>query len=107
MANKYWSDEKASKEDAEEELKKHIRGVYDKIFAVRFTSDDGGNVIELVLERENPKEQIEQGLLDMRNGWDGEQYWSKRHPATSTVSFLIRGKMIINLSDVLRKPVLQ
>ena len=65
MANKYWSDEKASKEDAEEELKKHIRGVYDKIFAVRFTSDDGGNVIELVLERENPKEQIEQGLLDM------------------------------------------
>lgn len=65
MANKYWSGEKASKEDAEQELEKHVRGVYDKIFAIRFTADDGGNVIELVIEREEPCQQIEKGLSDM------------------------------------------
>lgn len=74
MAKKYWSEEKASKEEAERELEKHVRGVYDKIFAIRFASDDGGNVIELVIERENPKEQIEAGLrslLDFGPKWMG------------------------------------
>ena len=65
MAKKYWSEEKASKEEAERELEKHVRGVYDKIFAIRFASDDGGNVIELVIERESPKEQIEAGLRSL------------------------------------------
>jgi hypothetical protein len=74
MGGKYWSGEKASKEEAERKLETHVRGVYDKIFAVRFASDDGGNVIELVIERENPKEQIEAGLrslLDFGPKWMG------------------------------------
>lgn len=53
MANIFYSGEKAPEEEAKRELEKHVRGVCDLVYTVRFESDDGGKHIVLYLEVED------------------------------------------------------
>jgi hypothetical protein len=61
---KFTSGEKASKKDAEESLRAHAAAIYDGVFDVKFESDDGGNMITLYLEVEEPSEQLDPFIHD-------------------------------------------
>ena len=65
MANKFFSGEKASKAEAKAALEEHINRVYDQPFHIRFVSDDGGNLLEVIIEREHVREQIDEGTWDL------------------------------------------
>jgi len=56
--------EKASKEEAEKALRKHVAGIWDGRFDVKFESDDGGNHIVLYLEVQDTSQRIEQFIMD-------------------------------------------
>ncbi len=48
MANKYFSGEKAPREEAISKLMQHVAGLFDGRFLARITSDDGGpNVVKI------------------------------------------------------------
>ena len=55
--------EKATKEEAEKALRKHVAGIWDGRFDVKFASDDGGNHIVLWLEVDDPNQQLDQPLI--------------------------------------------
>mgnify|MGYP003119183863 FL=1 len=50
MANLFWNDEKASQEDARKGLMEYIADNWTDRFTVNFHSDDGGQMIQAVLE---------------------------------------------------------
>ena len=50
MANLFWNDEKASKEEARKGLMEYIADIWEDRFTVNFASDDGGYHIQAVLE---------------------------------------------------------
>lgn len=56
--------EKAPKEDAERSLRKHVVGIWDGRFDVKFESDDGGTHIVLYMEVDNVDQAIDQFILD-------------------------------------------
>jgi hypothetical protein len=64
MANKYFSGEKAPREEAISKLMQHVAGLFDGRFLARITSDDGGPHVTLYLEVENPNLPIEPFLRD-------------------------------------------
>jgi len=53
MANLFWNDEKASKEEARKGLMKYVAEIWEDRFTVNFHSDDGGHMIQAVLEFED------------------------------------------------------
>ena len=55
--------EKASKEDAERSLRKHVAGIWDGRFDVKFESDDGGTHIVLYMEVDNVDQAIDLSLI--------------------------------------------
>lgn len=57
--------EKASKEEAIESLTELIGSIYNGVYHVRTTSDDGGHILELVVEVEEPSKQLEPHLKDL------------------------------------------
>jgi hypothetical protein len=57
--------EKASKEEAIDSLTELIGSIYNGVYHVRNTSDDGGQIIELVVEVEDPSKQLEPHLKDL------------------------------------------
>ena len=59
MANIFWNTKKASREEARKSLMEHIAEVWDDRFTVNFASDDGGHVIQAVLEFENPDDNMD------------------------------------------------
>ena len=73
---------KADKEEAKKNLMKHVAGVYDGRFTVRFESDDGGNHIVVVLEVEEPSKDLEPFLRDSLHDtkWMGWRYMIKKVP---------------------------
>jgi|TARA_R110002020_G_C15987285_1_gene748990 hypothetical protein len=56
MANLFWSDEKASQEEARKALMEYIADNWADRFTVIFHSDDGGQMIQAVLEFEDTNE---------------------------------------------------
>ena len=76
MASRHFSGEKAPKPEAEKQLRLHAAGIYDGRFTVRFESDDGGNVINLYIEVEEPRKPLDpflsQALLESK--WMGWRY---------------------------------
>ncbi len=82
MASKFFSGEKASKEDAEKSLMQHAAGIFDGRFHVRFESDDGGTHIVLILEVEEPSEPLPDFLRDglTEPKWAGWRYIIKKVP---------------------------
>jgi len=56
MANLFWNDKKASQEDARRALMEHIADNWTERFTVTFHSDDGGQMIQAVLEFEDTNE---------------------------------------------------
>ena len=74
--------EKSDKDEAKKALMQHAAGVFDGRFTVRFESDDGGNHIVLVLEVEEPSEQLPNFLSDALwdSKWMGWRYIIKKVP---------------------------
>ena len=68
--------EKAPKKEAEKALREHVVGVYDGRFTVRFETDDGGTVLCLYLEVEEPSQQLPEFLTDTLfvSKWMGYRY---------------------------------
>ena len=62
MANLFWNDEKASKDEARKGLMKYIAEIWEDTFTVSFHSDDGGHMIQAVLEFDDPDETMEPEL---------------------------------------------
>ena len=68
--------EKASKEEAEKSLRRHVTGIWDGKFDVKFESDDGGAHITLYLEVEDVSRPIDQFVLDTlwTAKWEGWRF---------------------------------
>ena len=58
MSGKHFTGDKASKKEAEKALMAHAAGIFDGRYAVKFDNDDGGSVINLYLEVEEPSEPL-------------------------------------------------
>ena len=58
MSSKHFGGEKASKKEAEKALMAHTAGVFDGRYIVKFDNDDGGSVINLYLEVEEPSQPL-------------------------------------------------
>lgn len=62
--SKFASGEKASKEEAERKLRKHVVAVWDRRFDVRFESDDGGTHLCLYLEVDDVSKPLDKFVVD-------------------------------------------
>lgn len=74
MANLFFNKGKASKKEAQAELEKLLaRDCPDLAYAIRFTSDDGGQVLEIAIEVDNPNENLgpDHPILPARTIWMG------------------------------------
>ena len=58
MANRYFAGEKASKEEARQTLREHVKSVCDLKHMVCFESDDGGSHIVIYVEVEVPADPL-------------------------------------------------
>ena len=56
MANLFWNDKKATQEEARKALMEHVAEIWLDRFTVNFHSDDGGQMIQAVLEFDNTDE---------------------------------------------------
>ena len=82
MASKFDREEKASNEEAKKKLMTHAAGVFDGRFTVRFEADDGGTHIVLIVEVEDPNENLDPFLVDALGNtkWMGWRYIIKKAP---------------------------
>ena len=80
--SKFALGEKSPKDEAEKKLMMHTAGVFDGRFTVRFESDDGGPHIVLVIEVDNPSENLSPFLRDALGAtkWMGWRYIIKKVP---------------------------
>ena len=62
MANLFWNDEKASKDEARKALMKYVAEIWEDTFTVNFHSDDGGHMIQAVLEFDDTEELMDTAL---------------------------------------------
>ena len=62
MANLFWNDEKAPKDEARKGLMEYIAEIWEDRFTVTFHSDDGGFHIQAVLEFDDTEELMETEL---------------------------------------------
>jgi hypothetical protein len=76
MSSRHFSGEKAPKEEAQKALMLLTAGVYDGRYTVRFESDDGGSVINLYLEVEEPNSPLDKFLSDslITSKWMGWRF---------------------------------
>tara|TARA_R100000008_G_C3427277_1_gene87849 strand:- start:111 stop:392 length:282 start_codon:yes stop_codon:yes gene_type:complete len=56
MANLFWNDEKASRDEARKGLMEYVAEIWEDRFTVNFHSDDGGHMIQAVLEFDDTDE---------------------------------------------------
>ena len=56
MANLFWNDEKAPKDEARRGLMEYVAEIWEDRFTVNFASDDGGLMIQAVLEFDDTDE---------------------------------------------------
>ena len=62
MANLFFTDEKASPDEAKRKLMEHIADNWVGSFTVDFWSDDAGQMIRAVLEVQDPNQMLEAGI---------------------------------------------
>lgn len=76
MASRHFSGTKASKDEAKKALMTHVAGIYDGRYTVRFDNDDGGSLINLYLEVEEPSKPLDKFLTDalFESKWMGWRY---------------------------------
>lgn len=76
MSSRHFSGERASKKDAKKTLMVHAAGVFEGRYTVKFESDDGGNVITLYLEVEEPSQPLDPFLSEAlwASMWMGWRY---------------------------------
>ena len=76
MSSRHFGVEKAPKEEARKALMAHAAGVYDGRYTVRFESDDGGAVINLYLEVEEPSQPLDKFVSEAlyTSKWMGWRY---------------------------------
>ena len=79
---KFAMGEKSDKAEAVKKLMMHAAGVFDGRFTVRFESDDGGTHITLIVEVEDPNENLDPFLVDTlgHTKWMGWRYIIKKVP---------------------------
>lgn len=79
---KFAMGEKSDKDEAIKKLMRHAAGVFDGRFTVRFESDDGGTHITLIVEVEDPNENLDPFLVDTlgHTKWMGWRYIIKKVP---------------------------
>ena len=76
MGSRHFGGEKAPKEEAEKQLRLHAAGIYDGRFTVKFEHDDGGSVLNLYIEVEEPSQRLDPFLTDalFQSKWMGWRY---------------------------------
>lgn len=76
MGSKHFSGPKAPKEEAKKSLMTHVAGVFDGRYTVRFDNDDGGSLINLYVEVEEPSQPMDKFLVDalFESKWMGWRY---------------------------------
>jgi flagellar basal body-associated protein FliL len=62
MANIFWNDKKAPQDEARKSLMAYIADIWTDTFTVNFHSDDGGHMIQAVLEFDDTDELMETEL---------------------------------------------
>jgi hypothetical protein len=62
MANLFWNDKKASQDEARKALMEYIADNWTDRFTVNFHSDDGGHMIQAVLEFDDTNEIMSDAL---------------------------------------------
>ena len=76
MGSRHFSGEKFSKEEAIQKVIKYVVDIYDGRFCVKFDSDDGGSVLNVYLEVEQPSQPLGAFLQDAfkHSKWYGWRY---------------------------------
>ena len=76
MGKKFILGEKAPKDEAEKALRAHAAAACDYRFTVRFESDDGGSIISLYVEVEEPSQPLDPGIREAlaETKWMGWRY---------------------------------
>ena len=95
MSSRHFSGEKAPKKEAEKALMVHTAGVFDGRYAVKFDNDDGGSVINLYLEVEEPSQPLPAFLSSalFKPKWMGWRYVITKCPPGYIDSILLAEKI--------------
>jgi hypothetical protein len=82
MAQLFAKRKKSSREDAISSLSSHVKSVCDNPFKVVFESDDGGTVLTLYIEVEEPSAPLSAYLHDalVTLDWEGWRYVTIKTP---------------------------
>tara|TARA_A100001015_G_scaffold321619_1_gene453465 strand:+ start:235 stop:531 length:297 start_codon:yes stop_codon:yes gene_type:complete len=76
MASRHFSGEKLDKKDTIRLVSQYVVDIYDGRFCVKFDSDDGGTLLNIYLEVEEPSKPLS-GLMDdafSHTKWHGWRY---------------------------------
>ena len=79
MASRHFSGEKLNKKEAIKNVRKYVVDIYDGRFCVKFDNDDGGTVLNIYLEVEQPSQPLE-GLL--RDAFSHSKWYGYRYVVT-------------------------
>ena len=76
MANTFFNDEKATKEEAIRLANKHIRNYSECVFESSVVSDDGGHILQIMVEVVDPTQNLlcqraDFPLMDLLPKWHG------------------------------------
>jgi hypothetical protein len=76
MSSRHFGGEKAPKKEARKALMAHAAGIFDGRYTVKFDNDDGGSVINLYIEVEEPSQPLPTFLSSalFESKWMGWRY---------------------------------
>ncbi len=76
MASRHFSGEKLSKEETTQKVIRYVVDIFDGRFCVKFDNDDGGSVLNVYLEVEEPSQPLDGFLQDAfkHSKWHGWRY---------------------------------
>ena len=76
MGSRHFSGEKLDKKDTLKKVRQYVAGIFDYRFCVKFDSDDGGTVLNVYLEVEQPSQPLTGLQQDAfkHSKWHGWRY---------------------------------
>ena len=76
MASRHFSGEKLDKKDTIKKVSQYVVGIFDQRFCVKFDNDDGGTVLNVYLEVDEPSQPLGGFLQDAfkHSKWYGWRY---------------------------------
>jgi len=76
MGSRHFGSEKLDKKEAIKNVRKYVVDIFDGRFCVKFDNDDGGTVLNVYLEVEQPSQRLEGFLHDAfkHSKWYGYRY---------------------------------